>query len=208
MLGRKTPPLNYPTRLVPPSPRSRFLSFALPLLSVACAAPQASHTMPQKIEPPPSETSKPSSSETSGAISTVGMECTLDVSADGKSARLVYIWRNRRMELELDVPEDLPKKLTPPLAIFCQLERTIIVTPDYAIRTLGWYNLYTELPWLGFMYHPENKFLSGNTALWWLEPLGKIISATASENILKVVTSTGTYDLDMDRHPASVTPVD
>jgi len=115
--------------------------------------------------------------------------CSVDV--QNESVVLTY---NGTKTINLDIPEGIilenPK-------VFCQDNRTIILTPEYAGRSLGANEIDEGNEMLGLL---DGNFFYQNTVFLSLSPLGKLDSAEVSGNLLVVTTKEGkSYRIDMDR---------
>lgn len=125
-------------------------------------------------------------------------ECTLLIRKKGRVATLAYSGSAGKFALELDIPRQV--RVTKPVYLSCQQDRTIIVTKDYVIRTLGYENLRIGIEMLGFMYNPqERRFIHANAVFMPTAPLGPVLSAIAEDNVLQITSATGTYAMDTDK---------
>jgi hypothetical protein len=87
-----------------------------------------------------------------------------------------------KMFLALDIPEGVT--LSEPVAVSCQERRTVIVTPEGVIRTLGSLDVVEGKEMLGFF--PDGTFKAQNTIVFYtLDVIGRVSSASiAGENVV------------------------
>ncbi len=114
--------------------------------------------------------------------------------------RLSYEHAGKRTGIELDAEGIVP------LRVFCQDKRTIIVTKDTIIRSLGLEDIAAGREMIGLLPDPEDRFRPENVVVLGIAPLesGRIIAAMASENILTIITESGKVwrvDVDMPTKP-------
>ena len=162
-------------------PARRFLLLVLPLISFA------SPPMTDR-----SDVRKPH----------VQKECALE--QEGRT--VVYKTSGRKRSVQLQLPAHV--RLGKPVEIFCGSDRTVIVTPEYAVRTLGLTHLIEGIPQLGFLPHPAEPHYSQNTVVVPLRRLGRVQSVRLHlPSTLLLQTERGLYQLDMDAPSQPPVPV-
>ncbi|MBS3067174.1 hypothetical protein J4450_00605 [Candidatus Micrarchaeota archaeon] len=109
---------------------------------------------------------------------------------------LSYERAGQRSSIKLDVNEFKP------IALFCQRRRTIIVTGDKIIRSLGYDDITAGMEMIGALPDANDRFRPENVVVLGIAPLesGNIIAAMVSENILTIVTESGVvWRVDVDK---------
>lgn len=135
------------------------------------------------------------------------------VSSDGlcsvnlRGARVTFSYPapSRPAQLNLELPEGVI--LSDVIGVICQKHRTVIITPKYVVRSLGYLDVAEGREMLG--QFPDSPFYPQNTIAIDLSPIGNVVSASGHENILSVTTSSGArYNIDLDRPSQPAQPVE
>ena len=122
------------------------------------------------------------------------MHCSLE-DHNGETV-LAYESAGQKNSIKLDV------KGFKQLELFCQKKRTIIITDDAIIRSLGYEDIAAGREMVGTLPDPDDRFRPENVVVLGIGPLnsGRIIAATAEDNLLTIITESGAvWRIDVDR---------
>ena len=127
-------------------------------------------------------------------------DCRVEIKNNGAGATLIYEKDGKKLKLALDIPGGF--KVSTVIAISCQDERTIVVTPQYVIETFGYADLLGNKQVLNFSRRPYNA------AFLILSRLGNVGHATTASifgSSVTITTDNGKLiNIDVDKNENNV----